>query len=120
VEISIVIESRFGSEGRGDLDLFLQTAAIETISLNREQANLAPDAFHRFGRGLHPAALNFADVFPMPWPNGRIHRCCSRGMILSSPIYSQHSNPWLRRIRKSIEKGGDCPRAGSFGSPDLP
>lgn len=63
VEISIVIESRFGSEGKGDLDLFLQTAAVETISVNREQADLARDAFHRFGRGRHPAALNFGDCF---------------------------------------------------------
>lgn len=63
VEISIVIESRFGIEGKGDLDLFLQTAAIETISVNREQADFARDAFHRYGRGRHPAALNFGDCF---------------------------------------------------------
>lgn len=63
VELSIVMEARFGADGQGDLDLFLSTALIEIISLDREQAELARQAFSRFGKGRHRAGLNFGDCF---------------------------------------------------------
>lgn len=63
VELSIVMEARFGADGQGDLDLFLNTALIEIISLDREQAGLAREAFSRYGKGRHRAGLNFGDCF---------------------------------------------------------
>lgn len=63
VETSIIIETRFGAEGARDLDLFLSLAGIETVPVDAEQAQLARHAFSRFGRGRHPAALNFGDCF---------------------------------------------------------
>lgn len=63
VELSIVMEARFGADGQGDLDLFLGTALIEIISLDREQAELARQAFSRYGKGRHRAGLNFGDCF---------------------------------------------------------
>jgi ribonuclease VapC len=63
VELSIVMEARFGADGQGNLDLFLNTALIEIISLDREQAELAREAFSRFGKGPHRAGLNFGDCF---------------------------------------------------------
>lgn len=63
VELSIVMEARFGADGQGDLDLFLSTALIEIISLDREQAELARQAFSRYGKGRHRAGLNFGDCF---------------------------------------------------------
>lgn len=63
VEVSIIIESRHGAEGLRDLDLFLRKAAIELIPVDSEQAHTARRAFSRFGRGRHPAALNFGDCF---------------------------------------------------------
>ena|SRR5436309_10791858 len=63
VEVSIVIESRFGAEGLRDLDLFIERAGIEVQALDREQAYIARRAFSRFGKGRHAAGLNYGDCF---------------------------------------------------------
>jgi len=64
IEISIVIESRFGAEGLRDLDLFIDRAGIEIAEVDFEQGRLARQAFSRFGKGRHPARLNYGDCFP--------------------------------------------------------
>jgi ribonuclease VapC len=53
VEISIVIEFRYGSEGLRDLDRFISQASIELIPVDTEQGQLAGFAFSRFGKGRH-------------------------------------------------------------------
>jgi len=63
VEVSIVIESRFGAEGLRDLDLFLERAGIELTALDADQAQAARRAYSRFGKGRHPAGLNYGDCF---------------------------------------------------------
>jgi ribonuclease VapC len=63
VEISIVIESRYGVEGLRDLDRFISRASIELIPVNAEQGQLARSAFSRFGKGRHRAGLNYGDCF---------------------------------------------------------
>jgi ribonuclease VapC len=63
VEVSIVIESRFGAEGLQVLDLFLDRAGIELAAVDSEQGKLARRAFSRFGKGRHSAGLNFGDCF---------------------------------------------------------
>ena len=63
VEISIVIDSRYGAEGLRDLDLFIDRAGIEFAPVDFEQARVACAAFGRFGKGRHPAALNYGDCF---------------------------------------------------------
>jgi len=63
VELSIVVELRLGEPGERELDLLLYKAGIEIVPLTREQAEIARRAFRRFGKGRHPAALNFGDCF---------------------------------------------------------
>ena len=63
VEVSIVIESRYGSEGLIDLDRFISRASIELIPVDQHQGLLARSAFSRFGKGRHRAGLNFGDCF---------------------------------------------------------
>jgi ribonuclease VapC len=63
VETSILVESRYGAEGLRDLDQFLDRAGIETIPIDLEQAREARAAWSRFGKGRHPAGLNFGDCF---------------------------------------------------------
>jgi len=63
VETSIVISTRFGAEGVRDLDLFLSKAAIELVPVDADQADLARLAYRRYGKGRHPAGLNFGDCF---------------------------------------------------------
>ncbi len=63
IEASIVILTRYGMDGILDLDLFLAKAGIEISSVDSDQANIARRAFRDFGRGRHPAELNFGDCF---------------------------------------------------------
>ncbi len=63
VEASIVVEVRFGADGIRDLDSFLAKAEVELVPVDREQANVARDAFRRYGKGRHQAGLNFGDCF---------------------------------------------------------
>jgi len=63
VETSIVIEARHGADGLRALDRFIERAGIVVAGVDLEQGKLARDAFSRFGKGRHAAALNFGDCF---------------------------------------------------------
>jgi ribonuclease VapC len=63
VETSIVIEARHGADGLRALDRFVDRAGIVIAGVDLEQGKVARDAFSRFGKGRHPAGLNFGDCF---------------------------------------------------------
>jgi ribonuclease VapC len=63
VETSIIVESRFGADGIRDLDLFIAKSRVTLVPVDIEQAQIARQAFRRYGKGRHPAALNFGDCF---------------------------------------------------------
>ncbi|MGC4029537.1 MAG: type II toxin-antitoxin system VapC family toxin [Steroidobacteraceae bacterium] len=63
VESSIVLESRRGEAAVLELDLLLARAGVRTEPVSAEQAELARQAWRRFGRGRHPAGLNYGDCF---------------------------------------------------------
>jgi ribonuclease VapC len=63
VEIGIVISSRFGPAGQHYLSTFLTRAGVQTVPVDAEQADTAITAYRRFGKGTHPAGLNFGDCF---------------------------------------------------------
>jgi ribonuclease VapC len=63
VETGIVMQVRRGDEAARDLDLLLAKFGIEISPVSARQASLARKAFQRFGRGRHPARLNFGDCF---------------------------------------------------------
>lgn len=71
LETSIVIESRKGPAGGRELDLFLHRGRIDVVSFNPHQLELAREAYRRFGKGHHAAALNFGD-------------CCAYALAASS------------------------------------
>lgn len=63
LEASIIIESRLGLEGARDLDLLLYRADVEIVPVDREQVEIARTAWRRYGKGRHPASLNYGDCF---------------------------------------------------------
>jgi ribonuclease VapC len=63
VEAGIVLESRATHVAAREFDLFLHEAGVEIISVDAEQADRARMAFRKYGRGRHPAGLNFGDCF---------------------------------------------------------
>ena len=63
LELSIVVLKRFGPAGIDQADKLLSHLKIEVAPVDLDLARLARDAFLRFGRGRHPAGLNFGDCF---------------------------------------------------------
>ena len=63
LETAIVVESRRGEAAGREFDLFLHRTKIEIAAVDAEQVSLARYAWRKFGKGRHPAALNFGDCF---------------------------------------------------------
>jgi ribonuclease VapC len=57
----MVLTARLGQDARPMLLVFLRRMQSEVVSLNEEHLDAVTTAFIRFGRGRHPAALNFGD-----------------------------------------------------------
>ncbi|KMM16713.1 hypothetical protein SYNGFB01_09240 [Synechococcus sp. GFB01] len=62
-EILLVALVKLGEVGRNRAEQFLEQQVILTIPWDQALADAAADAFQRFGRGRHPAGLNFGDCF---------------------------------------------------------
>lgn len=63
LEACLVVERELGEAGNRELDLLLLKIRIETIAFNEAQLQVARHAFRQFGKGRHPAGLNFGDCF---------------------------------------------------------
>lgn len=63
LETSIVIESRYREAGALKLDSLIRKTKLEVVAVSAEQAEIARDAWRRFGKGRHRANLNFGDCF---------------------------------------------------------
>ena len=61
VEASVVMLSRFGEAGLTDLRGLLTETSVEVVPFTATHVDVAIDAFRRFGKGRHPAGLNFGD-----------------------------------------------------------
>jgi len=62
-EAGIVLLSPYGPDARGDLQEFLEQGGLQVEPVTAEQADLALEAYQQFGKGRHPAGLNFGDCF---------------------------------------------------------
>lgn len=61
LEAGIVVESRQGIEARRDLERLVARLDAAIVPFDEHQAALAGAAWQRFGKGRHPAGLNFGD-----------------------------------------------------------
>ena len=61
VESYIVVGGRSGEPEVADLTVLVETLSIEVVDFTAAQAELAREAFLRFGKGKHPARLNLGD-----------------------------------------------------------
>ena len=60
-ETGIVLQARLGVEPQSILDRFLRDFDVAIVDFGDQHWREAVDAYRRFGRGRHPAALNFGD-----------------------------------------------------------
>lgn len=63
LETAIVAEARAGDIGGRELDLFMYHLGPTVVPVDREQAEVARQAYRAYGKGRHPAALNYGDCF---------------------------------------------------------
>lgn len=61
LETTLVLASRLGKDPIALLEKFLDRMSIEVIPFDDEHWRVAASAFLRYGKGRHPAALNFGD-----------------------------------------------------------
>lgn len=61
VETSIVYAARKGADARRDVDDLIKELGVTVVPLGEPEWHAAIVAFQKFGRGRHPAALNFGD-----------------------------------------------------------
>jgi ribonuclease VapC len=60
-ETGIVLQARLGTDADGLLERMLDELDVQEVPFGELHWREAVDAFRRFGKGRHPAALNFGD-----------------------------------------------------------
>jgi len=69
-ESSIVLVRRYGPAGRSILSRFMEENRIVAVPFDDRHWAVAAEAFIRYGKGRHPAALNYGDC--MTYATARI------------------------------------------------
>jgi ribonuclease VapC len=92
LEASIVVLARKGPAGLRELDLLLHAAGIDLVDFTGEHLALAREGYQRFGKGRHPAALNFGD-------------CCAYALSIHSgePLLFKGDDFARTDVRTAIE-----------------
>ncbi|MGH9449167.1 MAG: type II toxin-antitoxin system VapC family toxin [Terriglobia bacterium] len=63
LETGIVLEARRGEAAGREFDLFLNQAKVTISAVDADQIEIARVAWRKYGKGRHPAGLNFGDCF---------------------------------------------------------
>lgn len=63
LEISIVFHRKKGRNENQRIDRIVSALGLEIVGIDTDQLRFARDAFVRYGKGHHPAQLNFGDCF---------------------------------------------------------
>ena len=63
LELAVVLHRKGLSHLEPTLDRMMAEASVDLVPFTASQLAIARDAFARFGKGNHPARLNFGDCF---------------------------------------------------------
>jgi ribonuclease VapC len=63
LETAIVLEARRGEVAGREFDLFLHRLNMEIVPVDATQVEVARAGLRKYGKGRHPASLNFGDCF---------------------------------------------------------
>lgn len=63
LETTIVVEARHGEAGALEIDRLLRKLGVTTVPVDAEQAEAGRVGYRRYGKGRHPAHLNYGDCF---------------------------------------------------------
>lgn len=90
-EASMVAEARYGKMGCRDIDELVAGLGMAVVAFDASHIEAARDAFRRFGKGRHRAALNFGD-------------CCAYALAktLDAPLLFKGNNFALTDIARVV------------------
>ncbi|MBM3817534.1 MAG: type II toxin-antitoxin system VapC family toxin [Acidimicrobiia bacterium] len=63
VEATLVFAGRRRSSATGEVEQLVRELGVTVVPFGEAECRVATTAFLKFGRGRHPAALNFGDCF---------------------------------------------------------
>ena len=63
VEAGMVVEARQGSDAARDLTILVDGTIEMLVPVDADHASAAINGWRKFGKGNHPAGLNFGDCF---------------------------------------------------------
>ena len=89
LETAIVIEAKKGALGSQLLDELLVAIQVNIIAFDQIQFNLAREAYTRFGKGRHPAALNFGDCCAYALARNTVEALLFKGQDFSATDIDQ-------------------------------
>jgi len=84
LETGIVLEARRGEAAGREFDLFVVRARLEVVSVDIEQVEVARSAWRKYGKGRHPAALNFGDCFAYA-----LAKCSGEALLAKGADFAQ-------------------------------
>jgi len=96
LEASIVMESKKGDAGIALLDDLVAAVQFEVADFDDVQHRIARDAYRRYGKGRHPAGLNFGDCCSYALARARNDSLLFKGNdfsksdITPTPLFTAH------------------------------
>jgi ribonuclease VapC len=84
LEASLVLTRWFGEEAETAIDAFVRESGAEIIAFDMPQLRAAQNAYLRFGKGRHPAALNFGDCMSYA-----LAQVCDEELLFKGEDFSQ-------------------------------
>src|ERR1700730_3902011 len=63
LKTSIALEGKRGDAAGVELDVFIHRLQIDVVPVDSAQVEIARAAWRRYGKGRHPAGLNYGDCF---------------------------------------------------------
>ncbi|MBP6596998.1 MAG: type II toxin-antitoxin system VapC family toxin [Arenimonas sp.] len=84
LEASIVLTRWFGDAAEAALDGFVRESGAEIVAFDLPQLRAAQDAYARYGKGRHPAGLNFGDCMSYA-----LARVCDEPLLFKGDDFAQ-------------------------------
>lgn len=63
LEATMVLEAKRGAVIGRELDLYLHRLSVEIVAVDYHQIEVARMGWRKYGKGRHPASLNFGNCF---------------------------------------------------------
>ncbi len=84
LEATVVLTRWFGDDAEAALDAFVRESGAEVVPFDLPQLRAAQDAYRRFGKGRHPAGLNFGDCMSYA-----LARVCDEPLLFKGEDFGQ-------------------------------